>query len=100
MNGSPRPSLGFARMSDTLQRALWDGHPVSLGTGFELHKPKGERELHAVCSLHTHRLGWELVLEVNGLLSRSQVCRSRDEVLDLCERWRAVMDGGGWRSPA
>jgi hypothetical protein len=44
-------------MSDTLQRASWDGHPVSIGTGFELHKPKGERELRAVCSLQTHRFG-------------------------------------------
>ena len=64
--------------STTLQRAIWDGHPVSLGKGFELHKRKGERQLHAVCSLQTHVFGWEVVLEVNGLLSRSQVCRSRD----------------------
>jgi hypothetical protein len=55
-------------MSDTLQRASWDGHPVSIGTGFELHKPKGERELRAVCSLQTHRFGWEVVLEVNGFV--------------------------------
>jgi len=80
----------------TLQREFWDGHPVSLGTGFELRKRKGERELHAVCSLQTHVVGWEVVLEVNGLLSRSQVCRSRDEVLDLCEQWRAVMAEGRW----
>jgi hypothetical protein len=86
-------------MSDTLQRASRDGHPVSLGTGFELHEPKGGRELHAVCTLQTHVLGWEVVLEVNGLLSRSQVCRSRDEVLDLCEQWRAVMVESGWRAP-
>ena len=81
----------------TLQREFWDGHPVSLGTGFELHKRKGDRELRAVCSLQAHQLGFELVLEVNGLLSRSQVCRSRDEVLDLCERWLAVMLSAGWQ---
>jgi len=73
-------------MSTTLQRTVWDGHPVSLGTGCALHKPKGDRELHAVCSLQTHKFGWEVVLEVNGLLSWSQVCRSRDEVLDVCEQ--------------
>jgi hypothetical protein len=28
-----------------------------------------------VCSLQTHRSGWEVILEVNGLLSRSQVAR-------------------------
>jgi hypothetical protein len=83
-------------MSTTLQRSIWDGHPVSLGTGFELRKHKGDRELRAVCSLQTHQLGWEVVLEVNGLLSRSQVCRSRDEVLDLCEHWRTVMLQAGW----
>ena len=83
-------------MSDTLQRASWDGTPVSLGTGFELHKAKGGSELHAVCSLQTHRFGWEAVLEVNGLLSRSQVCRSRDEVLDMCEQWGAAMMQAGW----
>jgi hypothetical protein len=81
----------------TLQRAVWDGHPVPLGIGFELHKPKGERVLQAVCCLQTHIFGWELLLEVNGLLSRTQVCRSRDEVLDLCEHWRAVMVESGWR---
>ena len=84
-------------MSDTLQRASWEGHPVSLSTGFELHKLKAKRELHAICSLQTHKFGWEVVLEVNGLLSRSQVCRSRDEVLDLCEHWRAVMAQGDWK---
>jgi hypothetical protein len=67
-------------MSDTLQRASWDGHPVSLGTGFELHKPKRDRDLHAVCSPQTHRFGWEVMLEVNLLLSRSQVCRSRNDL--------------------
>ena len=40
--------------------------------GFELRRRKGDRELRAVCSLQTHQLGWELVLEANGLLSRSQ----------------------------
>ena len=83
-------------MSTTLQRSVWDGHPVSLGTGFELRKHRGDRELRAVCSLQTHQLGWEVVLEVNGLLSRSQVCRSRDEVLEVCEHWRVVMMQAGW----
>jgi hypothetical protein len=84
-------------MANALQREFWDGHSVPLGTGFELHKRKGERELHAVCSLQTHQLGWELRLEVQGLLSRSQVCHSSDQVLDPCEHWRAVMVEGGWR---
>ena len=28
-------------MSGVLQREGWDGHPVPLGTGFELRKPRG-----------------------------------------------------------
>jgi hypothetical protein len=83
-------------MSTTTHRAVWDGHPVTLGKGFELRKPKGQRELRAVCSLQTHQLGWELRLGVNGLLSRSQVCRSRDEVLDVSEQWCAAMRDNGW----
>jgi hypothetical protein len=84
-------------MSTTLQRAVWDGHPVPLGTGFELHRPKAGRELCAVCLVQTHLFGYELRLEVNGLLSRSQVCRSRDEVLDTCEQWQAAMISAGWQ---
>ena len=81
----------------TVQRANWDGHPVSLGMAFAVDKRKGDRILHAVCALQTHQLGFELVLEVNGLLSRSQVCRSRDEVLDVSEYWRAAMVSVGWQ---
>ena len=55
---------------DTSGRHL--GRPSrSPGIGFELHKPKGDGGV-----------------EVNGLLSRTQVCRSLDEVLDVNEQWR------------
>ena len=81
--------LAWAAMpSTTLQRAIWDGHPVWLGNAFELRKQKGTRELRAICALVSHRLGWELRLEIGGLMSRTQVCRSSDEVLDTCEHWR------------
>jgi hypothetical protein len=53
------------------------------------------RELRAVCSVQTYQLGWELRLEVNGLLSRTQVCRTIDEVLGLTERWRDAMVSAG-----
>ena len=56
---------------NTPQRAVWDGHPVALGNAFELRKPKGLRELHAVCCLDPHRCGYELRLEVNGLMWRT-----------------------------
>ena len=41
-------------------------------------------------------LDGSLVLEVNGLIvSRSQVCRSSNEVLDVCEQWRVAMVENG-----
>jgi hypothetical protein len=83
-------------MSTTLQRSVWDGHPMPLGNAFEMGNRKGARELHAVCRLESHLFGWQLVLEVGGLLSRSQVCRSREEVLDVSEHWRTVMLQAGW----
>ena len=52
--------------------------------------------IRAPSALQTHQLGSELVLEVQGLLSRSQVCRSRDEPR-RCEQWRAVMVEAGRR---
>jgi hypothetical protein len=52
-----RATIPFA-MSNTLQRASWDGNSVPPGTGFELRKLKGDRELRAVCYLQTHRFGW------------------------------------------
>jgi hypothetical protein len=84
-------------MPNTVQRTTWDGHPVSLGLGFTLRKSKKGRELTAACGLWSHQLGWELRLDVNGLLARSQVCRSRDEVLAICEQWQDAMVSAGWR---
>ena len=49
-----------------------------------------------MCSLQTHQLGIEILLKVQGLLSRSQVCRLRDEALDTCEQWFGAMIGAGW----
>jgi hypothetical protein len=31
-----------------------------------------------------------------GILQRSQVCRSNDEVLDIQEQWKETMVGKGW----
>ena len=48
-------------------------------------------------SAQSHVFGWKLVLAVNGLLLRFQVCRSRDEVLDVSEDWRQAMVSAGWQ---
>ena len=96
-HGKPIRDFGGGEAMNTLQRVVWDGHPVSLGNAFERRKPKGLRERHALCRLDTPRFGYELRFEVNGLMSRTQVCRSKDEVLDLSEQWRAAMLEKGWQ---
>jgi hypothetical protein len=47
-----------------------------------MRKRKANRELLAILCLPSHRFGWELVLDVDGAMVRSQVCRSTDEILD------------------
>ncbi|HEX6213171.1 MAG TPA: hypothetical protein VFZ38_00030 [Vicinamibacterales bacterium] len=66
---------------EVIQRALWNGHPTELGHLFRLHKQRGDKRLNAICRLMSHQFGWEVVLDVNGELQRSHVCRSQDEVL-------------------
>jgi hypothetical protein len=78
------------------QREYWPGHPVDLGYAFRLHKDRYGRQLEAICWLRTHPLGWELVLNVNDSLQRSEVVRSQDAVLDLTERWKAALIDKGW----
>ena len=50
----------------------------------------------STCELWTHQLGWEVRLEINGDLQRSEVFRSQDDVLTACEAWKAVMMTKGW----
>lgn len=63
---------------------------------FRVHRDRCGRQLEGICSFRAHHLGWELVLNVNGSLQRSEVCRSQDDLLDTCERWRAAMIEQGW----
>jgi hypothetical protein len=79
-----------------LQRHDRDADVATVGEGFRLHRRRCDRQLEAVCRLCTHPLGWELVLSVNESVQRSEVCRSQDEVLDKCERWRVAMIEKGW----
>ena len=74
-----------------LQRPDWDGEPVEMGETLRLHKQRCGRRLVAICRLRTHTLGWELMLELDGDLHRSQVCRSQDDVLTRSERWRGTL---------
>jgi hypothetical protein len=70
----------------------------SLGRGWRLHKSGCGRQREAVLEFRTHPLGWELQLVIDGgELQRSHVCRSKDEILDITEQWKAAMVGKGWR---
>ncbi len=80
-----------------LHRRDWDGQPVTVGDAFRLHKARAGRQLEAACHVVTHALGWELRLDVEGSLQRSQVCRTQDDVLDTSEQWKAAMIAKGWQ---
>ncbi len=70
--------------------------PLPLGEGWRLHKQICGRARQAVCELWSHQLGWELRLVIDGgELTRSQVCRSNDEILDTQERRGACGPFGG-----
>jgi hypothetical protein len=84
-------------MNATLQREHWNGQPTYLGDLFRLHKMRGDKRLEAAARLWTHNLGWEVRLEVNGDLQRSEVFRSQDAVLTAGEEWKAAMVRVGWR---
>ena len=50
------------------------------------------------CVLSTHPLGWELRAYAGHELARSQVCKSRREVVDTTDAWRTEAAGKGWTS--
>ena len=83
-------------MSTTLQREHWNGQPTYLGDLFRVSKTRDDKRLSAVCQLWTHNLGWEVRLEINSELQRSEVFRSQDDVLTAGETWKAAMSEKGW----
>jgi hypothetical protein len=87
-----RPDGRRSPQQTVLQRPEWRGEPVRLGEIFILNKDNRT----ARCHLQTHQLGWELRLEVDGELVRSQVCRDQEEVLSTGEGWKLAMKKRGW----
>jgi len=79
-----------------LQRESWHGEPKNLGDCFRLTKETHGRQMTSVCRLFTHQFGWELFLEVNGLLQQSAVCRTENDVFSTFEEWKAAMIEKGW----
>ena len=72
---------------NTLQRENWSDEPARLGESWRLHK-SGCPSKEAICWLQSHAFGWELVLEINGSLYASQVCRNSEQVLTTSEQWK------------
>ena len=70
--------ISFSACPPPLQREHWNGQPTYLGDLFRVSKMRGDKRLSAVCKLWTHHLGWEVRLEINGDLQRSEVFRSQD----------------------
>jgi len=83
-------------MSATCNASNWNGQPTVLGDLFRVTKTRGDKQLEAACRLWTHQLGWEVRLEINGDLQRSEVFRSQDDVLTAGETWKAAMIEKGW----
>ena len=48
------------------------------------------------CVLTTHTLGWELKVWAGEEFSRSQVCKTQDDVFDVSAAWRAEAIAKGW----
>ena len=84
-------------MLATLRRDHWNGEPTLLGDLFRVTKARGDRQLAAAARLWTHRLGWEVRLEINVCPQRSEVFRSQDDVLTAGETWKATMIDKGWQ---
>jgi hypothetical protein len=83
-------------MPDTPQRDPWDGAPTRLEDRFTLRKTRERTSHEARCQVWTHQFGWELRLEVNGDLLRSQVCRSPAAMTETADTWKTALLEKGW----
>ena len=84
-------------LMDALQRENWSGEPARPGESWRLHKFGCPHPKVAVCRSQSSDFGWELILEINGELSASQVCRNSEQVLTTSEQWKKAMIEKGWR---
>jgi hypothetical protein len=80
----------------TPQRTEWPGEAADLGEAWRLRRQACGGAREAVCRVFSHPLGWELRLEVNAQLVRSEVCRSDAEVAATSDAWRRAMIDRGW----
>jgi hypothetical protein len=60
-------------------------------------KSKEDRTLWTHCEVWSHQFGYELKLMIDGHgLHMSAVCRSRREMTERADAWRAAMAEKGW----
>jgi hypothetical protein len=86
------------RLSRSIElRHYRSGEPARLGESWRLHKSDCTPAKEATCRLQSHVFGWELILEINGSLYASQVCRNSEQVLTTQEQWKKAMLEKGWR---
>jgi hypothetical protein len=76
--------------------ADWDGQARKVGDLFRVHSTRCGRQMEAICGAWSHRSGWEVRLEIGGSVQRSQICGSRDELLEIGERWQLSLIEKGW----
>jgi hypothetical protein len=77
----------------TIRGEFWNGQPEELRELFTLTKPSGTR---ARCTLWSRSLGYEIKLDVNDGLVRSQVTRDPGEISTIADEWRTTMLHEGW----
>jgi hypothetical protein len=75
-----------------LARDAWDGTHKPLGELWSL--TLGSSTLR--CYLLTHYDGWQLRMELDGKVLRSQTCRTEFDVFDVSERLRKRAEINGW----
>jgi hypothetical protein len=78
------------------QRTDWSGQAVDLGERWRVRRQGCDAAREAVCRLFSHPLGWELRVEVDAQLVRSEVCRSEAQVTQVSEGWKSAMIDRGW----
>jgi hypothetical protein len=50
----------------------------------------------AVCELWSHEFGFELRLAIAGELVRTTVCRTHEDLFEICKDWKEAMTESGW----
>jgi len=78
----------------TIRREFWNGAPEELHELFTLKR--SSTGATARCALWSNPLGFELRLDVNGSMIRTQVARSYEEIERARAEWHSALVEDGW----